>query len=197
MIGSQQMKSAAIIVALLLLAVTIAFFLRRSMARRRSATIISSGTNVYSDLRDQIFRSSRASIGLASTSKPRQPWGAVMDWGLGSGTITVVAISDGTASVYLSSAGGYIGGGQSHESIRHAAQDMVAIADKFQPQMRPTTSYPLPQSREIILYVLTDAGLFSARGTQDDFSSHRHPLSNLGDAAQKIITLYHELNEGK
>lgn len=146
--------------------------------------------SIYLGLRDQALNMKREKIGLPTPSKPTQPWTALMDWGLGSGTVTVVAIADGTASVYLSSGGGSIGGGQSHESIRIAAKKMVSVAAEFQPQMRATNLYPLPRPGEVIFYVLTDAGVFTATASEEELSSHRHPLSKLGDAAQEIVTQY-------
>ncbi|MGB6835572.1 MAG: hypothetical protein WBE24_19105 [Candidatus Acidiferrum sp.] len=196
-IKRQQLKALALILALLVAVIAVAFFLSRSLASKRSAANVVTRANTYADLRNQIFQASRVALGLPATPTPAQPWGAVMDWGLGGGTVTVVALSDGTASVYMSSGGGSIGGGQAHQSVKIAAQKMVAIAAAAQPQMRGTTTFPLPQQGEVILYVLTDSGVFSASGTQDDFSSHHHPLSNLGDAAQNIITLYQQENEGK
>ena len=127
-------------------------------------------------------------------STPTEPWGAIIDWGITRGTATVVAFSDGSASGYWSSGGGSIGG-QSHKSIRDDAKKMVAVAGKTQPQMSATTDFLLPHKGEVILYVLTDAGVFSARGSQDYFASHRHPLSDLGDAAQNIITQYRLIQE--
>jgi len=112
-----------------------------------------------------------------------------MDWGVTEGTATVVAFSDGSASVYLSSGGGFIGG-SSHESIRKAAQNMVTIAADFQPSAIATTTYPLPRHAQVIFYFLTDAGIFTANAPQEELSSHRHPLSKLGDAAQNVITQY-------
>jgi hypothetical protein len=112
-----------------------------------------------------------------------------MDWGVSSGTATIVAISDGSASIYMSGGGGYLGG-QSHEAIRKAAQNMVAVAAESQKQTIATTVYPLPQRGEVIFYLLTDAGVFTASGSYEELSSHRHVLSRLGDAGQEIITQY-------
>jgi len=112
-----------------------------------------------------------------------------MDSGLTEGTSTVVAFSDGNASVYLSSGGGFIDG-SSHETIRKAAQKMVAIAADFQPKALATTTCPLPRHAQVIFYFLTDAGVFTANAPEEELSSHRHPLSKLGDAGQNIITQY-------
>ena len=50
-----------------------------------------------------------------------------LGWVVGDATATIVAVSDGSASIYLSNGGGYLGGG-GHESIRNAASKMVEAA---------------------------------------------------------------------
>jgi hypothetical protein len=67
---------------------------------------------------------------------------------------------------------------------------MVAIAADFQPNAIATTTYPLPRHAQVIFYFLTDAGVFTANAPEEELSSHRHPLSKLGDAGQNIITQY-------
>jgi hypothetical protein len=155
------------------------------------------GKETYMGLRNQALHLNRDKIKLAAPSNPKEPWAAVMDWDLGSGIVTVVAISDGTASVYLSSGGGSIGGGQSHDAIRKAAQKMVAAAVECRPQMRATDTFPLPTRGQIIFYALTDEGVVSASAPQEELSSHRHPLSKMGDAAQDVITQYRLIENHK
>jgi hypothetical protein len=144
--------------------------------------------NIYFGLRNQILQARGEQLGLPVNPHPTDPWAVVMDWGLANGIATVVAISDGTASVYLSSGGGSIGGGQSHESIRKAARNAVSVAAEFQPQMQPSPACPLPHKGEVIFYALTDAGIFTAKASEAELSAHRHSLSKLGDALQEIIT---------
>jgi hypothetical protein len=163
---------------------------RQDKPQNPQAASTSADTDTYAGLRNQILQLKREKIGLPAPAKPTEPWAATMDWGVTNGTATVVAISDGTASVYLSSGGGSIGGGQSHDSIRKAAKRMVYIAAELQPQMSATHTYPLPQRGQVTFYVLTDAGVFTASVPQEELSSHRHAFSKLGDAAQDIITQY-------
>jgi hypothetical protein len=144
----------------------------------------------YYALRDQILHVRREQIGVPTPAHDTDPWAVVMDWGITEGSATVVAIADGTASVYLSSGGGSIGGGQSHDSIRQAAIRAVSAAAEFRPEMRRVTSYPLPGAGEVVFYVRTDAGVFSASAPETEVSSHQHRLSKLGDALQQIITQY-------
>jgi len=156
----------------------------------------SSPTGVYADLRNQALDGPRAEFNLPAERYPTEPWGVVMDWALDSGYVTVAALSDGNASVYLSSGGGSIGG-RLHESIRKAAEEMVAAAAEVQPQMDATTAHPLPQSGEVDFYLRTDAGLFTAKDTVTDLSSQRSPFSKLGNAAQEIITRYRNIGAEK
>jgi len=145
--------------------------------------------DVYLGLRDQMLQGSRAKFGIAATSGADEPWGIVMDWGVTNGSATVVALSDGSASVYLSSGGGFLGGiGQ--EPIRKAAQNAVVAAREFKPRMTPTEVYPLPERGEVMFYALTDSGVFTAKGLQEDMRTRRDPFSKLGDVMQVIITEY-------
>jgi hypothetical protein len=77
-----------------------------------------------------------------------------MDWGITNGTATIVALSDGTASVYLSSGGGYIGGG-GQEPIRQAALKAVDVARKVQMPSEPAMDFPLPETGDVFFYFLT------------------------------------------
>jgi hypothetical protein len=119
-----------------------------------------------------------------------------MDWRIPKGSATVVAISDGNASVYLSHGGGFIGG-FAHESVRKAAQLTVAAANEIRPQMHPTTTYPLPQPGEVTFYALTDNGVFTASALEADLKSGRSPFSKLSNAAQEVITQYRLMQQTK
>ena len=119
-----------------------------------------------------------------------------MDWVVSNATATVIAFSNGHASIYLSAGGGFVGG-ESHESVRNAAKKMVAVARDCQPHTHPTSEYALPQKQgEVLFYLLTDAGIFTVSASKEDLGNHRGPLSKLHDAAQGIITEY-RLIEGK
>ena len=118
-----------------------------------------------------------------------------MDWRLNSSALaTVVAVADGSASLYWGSGGGQIGG-QSHESVRNAALKTVKIAGEMQPQMRLTKDFPLPEHAGVIFYAVTDAGVFTASATEEEMRTHRSPFSKLGDAVQEIISAYRAIQK--
>lgn len=173
-----------LVLALALLAVRMAVLFLRQRRNRKA------NPDVYYGLRDQVLHMKRDKIGLPAPRHDTDAWAVVMDWGVTRGTATVVAIADGTASIYLSSGGGSLGGGQSHESLRQAALRAVSAAAQVQPEMRAVTNYPLPHEGEVVFYVVTDAGVFSAGAPEKELSAHRHRMSKLGDAMQEIITQY-------
>jgi len=177
------MKPLTWIIIVVLVAV-LWFFVRSRQNYRRA------DPKVYLGLRNLALQDPQVVKLNADPAKPAQPYVVLMDWGVGRGTATVAAFADGTASIYLSSGGGFLGGGQSHESIRNAAKKMVGIGGELQPLMQPTATYPLPPRGQVTFYVRTDAGVFTASASDDDLRSHRSPFFKLGDAGQTIITEY-------
>jgi hypothetical protein len=147
--------------------------------------------DVYLDLRNQMLRGSRKDFGLPASSGPNDPWGVLMDWGVGveKGTVTVVAACDGSASVYFSSGGGHIGG-KGQEGIRAAAKKAIEAARSVQLSVRAAPPYALPKRGGVTFYILTDAGAFVSSTTEQKLNSPNHPLRKMGDAMQGIITQY-------
>jgi hypothetical protein len=151
--------------------------------------------DVYMGLRNTMLHGSRAKFGLAPGLGPNDPWGVLMDWGVNNGIATVVAASDGSASVYLSGGGGYIGG-KGQEPVRLAAQKAVEIARTVQLPSQPTIDFPVPETGGVFFYFLTDAGVFMFRTSVQDLKSPTHPLRTIGDAMQGVITQYRLWDKG-
>jgi hypothetical protein len=149
-----------------------------------------SSSNVYLGLRSLVLQGARSNFALPPGSRPTQPFAVVVDRASPDGSSTVIAIADGSASVYLSSGGSSIGGGQSHEAIRNAALQTVKCADEVQPLMHVTTDYPVASQGQVNFYAVTDAGVFTASATEEDLSSRHSPFSKLGDATQAIVAEY-------
>jgi hypothetical protein len=152
----------------------------------------SKAVQVYLELRSRFFSGSRPAFGLAPD--PSRPWGAVMEMGMEKASVTVVAAADGFASIYLSSGGGFIGG-QSHPSIRQAAENMVSTVSQFQGAMLPAAERPLPENGQVIFYALCDNGILAASAPESELMSRKHSLTPLFAAGQEIITQYRLLQE--
>jgi hypothetical protein len=166
-------------VFLALLPLIVWFSLRTRQNRNSSKLAPSAGgerseVSVYLGLRDLALQGTLPkNVQDAAVAKPGEPFAVLMDWGIARGTATVAAYSDGTASVYLSSGGGFLGGGQAHESIRSAAIKTVGIAGELKGLMHPTTMYPLPQPEHVTFYVRTSAGGRVAQPSQSTLQARR------------------------
>jgi len=120
----------------------------------------------------------------------------LMDISLPQSTATIAAYADGTASIYISNGGGYLGGSESYKSIRDAGLQMIAAGHKFQPRMQLTKQFPLPAKGEVVFYVVMSGGVYTARAPQTELDQRTHQFTELYAAGQEIITQY-RLNVAK
>lgn len=114
----------------------------------------------------------------------------LMDWHVANGTASVLAASDGTASIYISSGGGFIGGGQRYPQLREAAQQVVHLATNLISQFAATKTTDLPPSGEVYFYVTTSSGVRRAVAKEANLRNGTDPLMALGNMMQHIVTLY-------
>ena len=134
---------------------------------------------IYRDLRTQLFATDPEKIGITGFTPKHGVWGVVMEMGFSKGAATLVALADGTTSLYLQTGGGIIGGGQ-HHAVQITAVRLVDGADEFAGQLTATTDYPLPERDQIIFYMLTRKGpLTSQSAAEADLAGGHHALSKL------------------
>lgn len=114
----------------------------------------------------------------------------LMDWNVSNGTATVLAARDGSASVYLSSGGGFIGGGQGHPEIRQAALQSINIATGLLSAFSSAEDTTLPVQGSVNFFIRKDQGTFRAIALEEELRAGKSQLSPLGGAMQNIITLY-------
>jgi len=139
---------------------------------------------MYLELRGQMLQSKLPGF------EPDAVQAVFMDWNIGNGTATVFAAMDGSASVYLSSGGGYIGGGQKYPEIRNAALHAVQIAASLLSQFKSTETIDLPPADDVFFYLKTSRELQLAIAKEADLSAGTDPLADLGAMMQEIITQY-------
>jgi len=120
--------------------------------------------------------------------KPGAIRGVVMDWGLGGGLATMIAIDDGTVSLYLNPGGGMIGAGPK-PNVAAAATRFRAEAERVRDQFTPRTSFPPPAEDSVVFYLLTDdATLVSPSIDWKTRAGSSSPLAPLNEAAQELMT---------
>lgn len=150
---------------------------------------------IFNDLREQIFTLDSEKNGIPPVGN-NNVFGVVMDIGFPEGWATIVALSDGNASMYLSGGSGVIGG-LNHNDIRETAISMATVADQFVPDCLPTTETPLPISGDVTFYILTTRGIRTMTAREEDLGEQRHALSPLFNKGQEVITLLMLVSERK
>jgi hypothetical protein len=142
---------------------------------------------VYSALRHQALSTQRTEVGIPAPPPEAPAWGILMETGYPEATATLFALSDGTSSLYLSSGGGVIGG-HAHQSVREANAELLQTANHYYQHLKPSESFPLPAAGHTLFYVLTDSGVLTGGGRENDLGLGRHPLSPLFHAGHRVIT---------
>jgi len=149
--------------------------------------------NPYAHLRAQALTSDAATLGIAPSD---DVWGVLMDLPISGVIATVVAFADGSASIYLSSGGGFIGGGHK-PPIQRAARAFVAAAGAARALLAPTATFPTSDAGSVRFYARTRGGVLGADAPEQALASGRHALSPLFMAGQGVISAYREDQTGK
>ena len=149
---------------------------------------------MYSGLRHQALSTRRTEVGIPAPPPEAPVWGILMETGYPEATATLLALGDGTTSLYLSSGGGVIGG-HAHEGVRQANAEFLDTANEYCQHLEPTESFPVPGEGHTLFYVLTDSGVLSGAGLEDDLGFGRHELSPLFHAGHQVITELRHISE--
>ena len=146
---------------------------------------------IYTKLRSQALGATANALGTKE-----QTFGVIMETGYPEAVVTLVALSDGTASLYFSNGGGMIGLGQ-HKGPAVAARSLIAFADHNLEKLTSTSNTPLPQPGYTRFYVLTQSGTLTAEAKEMELGENRHVLSPLFYSAQELITEMREVEESR
>ena len=132
--------------------------------------------------------------GLAPTPELPRVWGAVVDWAVGDGFATFVALADGTASMYLSGGGGVIGGGE-RPAIAAAAKRLIAAVERELDSLAPVRTMMPPAPGAVTYWALTFDGLRSASHDAGGPPDRDAPLAALGEAFQDYVDQFRLFEE--
>jgi hypothetical protein len=133
--------------------------------------------------RDRLLRSTAQQNGVTPM---RGVWGVVMERGYAKGVATVIALADGTASLYIPT-GASVLGGRTYPPAHEAAQRMCERAADLLGETAATQAFPPPDKGHMRLYVLTADGVRVAErdmlaAARDGGRDALAPLVAAGDA---------------
>lgn len=140
--------------------------------------------DVYDGLRKQILDLKPEQLGASATEAVLA---VMMETGYPEAVATLVAVIDGSASLYFSNGGGIIGAGEGTEP-NAAARGLVAKAADFRAACTLTNEFPLPEKAYTRFYIITPKEILTSEAKEDDLGNGRHRMSPLFHTAQELIT---------
>jgi hypothetical protein len=114
-------------------------------------------------------------------------YGVLTDWDIGAVVVTIMAMRDGTASLYTTSTFAVIGA-HGHENIRKAAVRYVKLAEQYIDSSKAVTDFPYPKSNQVYFYILTYDGVRLCVGDELAIELGSDPTRHLFAAAQNVLT---------
>lgn len=133
-------------------------------------------------------------IGLSRAECPTV-WGVMMELGIADVVASLVALADGSVSVYLSDGEGVIGCGL-HPDVRTAAAKMLQVAGRATAQCLPVHTYPMPETDQVRFYLLTDRGVLGSMAWRAELDDGAVDLAELYYAGHSVIGMVELLGAG-
>ena len=143
------------------------------------------------DLRGIFFTRSPRDFGIVPTQDHPRVWAILMDMGSAEGTATLLAVVDGTVSLYTSTGGGIIGAGE-HPSVRRRAMTFISTAEQYFEEFKKTTNSSLPTPGRIRFYLMTFSGTLTGDFDENALGEGHHKLSKLFYAGHEVISAMRE-----
>lgn len=140
--------------------------------------------DVYTGLRNQVLQ-------LRTTGQPAGLVALLMETGYPETVATLVAVSDGTTSLYFSNGGGIIGAGE-HDSVRSAASALLRLAAQHSSVMVETNEFPLPAVGRVRFYLITSGRVLAAEADEHDLGYNRAAMSPVFHQAHEVIAAVRE-----
>jgi len=146
------------------------------------------------NLRSMVLNLNPKDISITKNNFPHPVFAILMEIGLPEGSFTLSSVADGSTSLYFSSGGGIIGGGE-HENVRKASGNFLTGAQHFYKKAKKVRTFPKPKSGNVIFYFITFDGVFSYSALEDDLGNEKDEFSDLFFAAHNVITELRQLEE--
>lgn len=138
-------------------------------------------------LREMLLSAKPSDFGLTPTPELPRVWAAMMEWHVGTNVVSLVAVAEGSTSLYFSTGGGIIGGGE-HESVRAENRKLLAFVEKSLEMFVPMASPPPVLKAAVSFTVLTYDGIRGARDKEEQITRQKSPLWPVYYLGQEVIT---------
>ena len=150
--------------------------------------------NAYEELRNMAFKVTPEQLDISLPTDKTIVYGVVMDWEMGGATATTVAYQTGDASLYLSSGGGVIGGGQ-HQNVNSASKQFISLAQTFLDKTTKAEKTSLPTTNEIRFYFLTNKGVYVGQEQMKNFENNSSLWQKLFEEGNNVLSELRKTSE--
>lgn len=147
----------------------------------------------YTDLRTMVFGINLGELAQHKADTLDRVWGIVMEAGFPEAAVTLLALGDGTVSLYLSSGGGMTGLGD-YEWIGDAACRLIGLAANYTAACETPCEFPLPRKGQTRFYFLTYGGTLSIDLAEQDLWLNT-VLAPLWERGHELIAMIRTLGE--
>jgi hypothetical protein len=150
--------------------------------------------NIFEEFRNMAFTSTPEQLGLSLPTDNTIVYGVIMDWGMARATATIVSYQTGDASLYLSSGGAVIGGGQ-HQNVNSAAKQFVTLAQTFLGKTTKTVATGLPDTDVVKFYLLTNKGVYVGQDQMKNFENNSSVWLKMFEQGNNVLTELRKTDE--
>lgn len=139
---------------------------------------------IFDSMRQQIFDLPKEKIDLGETDR----LAIVMESAGDDYCYSLVAVADGSASIYFSNGGGIIGAGQ-HPQGAEKAKEFLAFSEQYEGELKEVSESPLPEPGMTRFYIIRKDSTLSGEFKEDDLGNERLKLSPLFHKGHELITI--------
>ena len=110
---------------------------------------------------------------------------------------TVVSTFDNSASLYMSTGGGFLGSGQREEGAK-ASKELLEFSNYFYKEFKDVDEFPLPVPKHVRFYIVVSGRVLgSDEFLEDDLGHGRAPLSPLFHKTHELISVMRKYDQNR
>jgi hypothetical protein len=125
-------------------------------------------------------------IGISLLPESSTVMGLLVEFWTERATVSLVAMVDGSTSLYFSNGGGLLGHG-STATVATATAKLVALVEQLRPEMQLTSSFPTPADGRVRFFLMTSTGVLTREGDQASLLKGSDRFSPVFHQAQEVI----------
>lgn len=145
---------------------------------------------IFDSMRQQIFDLPKEKIDLGGDDR----LAIVMETAGNDYCYTLVAVADGSASIYYSSGGGIIGAGQ-HPQGGEKAKEFLNFSRQYESKLKEVKEFPLPKPGMTRFYIIKKDSTLTGEFKEDDLGNEKLKLSPLFHKGHELITIIRLIDE--